>query len=124
MSIYAIDFDGTLCERKYPNIGEKKDKMIEFVKTLNQEGHKAILWTCRKDQELQNAVSWCADLGIEFDSVNENLPEIIEKYGGDSRKIHADYYIDDKNLFVEDMSAEERKKALIDKLRAVKVQHK
>lgn len=94
--------------------------MIEFVKTLNQEGHKVILWTCRKDQELLEAVSWCADIGLSFDSINENLPEIIEKYGGDSRKIHADYYIDDKNLFIEDMTAEERKKYLQDKLRATK----
>ena len=31
-----------------------------------------------------------------YDAVNENLPEIIERYGGDSRKIFADIYIDDR----------------------------
>ena len=28
--------------------------------------------------------------------MNENLPELIELYGGDTRKISADFYIDDK----------------------------
>lgn len=32
----------------------------------------------------------------EFDAVNENLPEMVEWYGNDSRKVHADCYIDDK----------------------------
>ena len=34
-----------------------------------------------------------------FDAVNENLPERIALYNNDCRKIGADYYIDDKNLF-------------------------
>lgn len=36
-------------------------------------------------------------MGIEFDAVNENLPETLEYFGGtESRKIHADVFIDDK----------------------------
>lgn len=34
-------------------------------------------------------------------SYNENLPERIAQYGGDCRKISADYYFDDKNMFKE-----------------------
>ena len=40
----------------------------------------------------------CAEQGLIFDAVNENLPDMIEKFGGDSRKIFADVYIDDKAL--------------------------
>lgn len=45
---------------------------------------------------MQEAVEWCRQYGLEFDAVNENLPEMIKRYGNDSRKIHADVYIDDK----------------------------
>ena len=57
-----------------------------------------ILNTCRQGKRLEEALTWCAAHGIEFDAVNENLKERIDQYGGDCRKISADYYIDDLNL--------------------------
>ena len=33
---------------------------------------------------------------MECDAVNENLPERIEFFGGDCRKVGADVYIDDR----------------------------
>lgn len=98
--IYAIDFDGTLCKSKFPDIGEPIPSAIEYVKQLKEDGHKLILWTCRVGKNLDDAVKWCKEQGIEFDAVNENLQEVIDEYGGDSRKVTADYYIDDKNLIV------------------------
>ena len=56
------------------------------------------MWTCRSGIQLTQAVFFCKSYGLEFDAVNENLPDIIEKYGNDSRKISADIYIDDKAL--------------------------
>lgn len=53
-------------------------------------------WTCRVGERLQEAVEWCRGYGLEFDAVNENLPEIIECFGTDTRKVCADIYIDDK----------------------------
>lgn len=94
--IYAIDFDGTLCENAYPEIGKPNIAMIEYIKVLRQNGHKIILWTCREDADLEKAVSWCADQGIAFDAVNDNLEENKEYFGGNSRKIVAHYYIDDR----------------------------
>ena len=38
---------------------------------------------------------------LEFDAVTDNLPEIIEQYGNNSRKITCDYYIDDKAVLPE-----------------------
>ena len=46
--VIAVDFDGVLCEDKYPKIGEPNDKMIEYCKTRKDMGDKLILWTCRK----------------------------------------------------------------------------
>lgn len=98
MKVYAVDFDGTLCTNAYPKIGQPKYKLIDYIKTLKAQGNKIILWTCRSGKLLEEAVSWCEEQGLVFDAVNENLPESIEKYGNDSRKISADKYIDDKSI--------------------------
>jgi len=95
--IIAVDFDGTLCENKWPDIGEPNSKLIEYLKRQKAEGNKIILWTCRSGERLEKAVIWCAEQGLMFDALNENLPEIVEKFGGESRKIFAHIYIDDSN---------------------------
>lgn len=94
--IYAVDFDGTLCEDQFPEIGKPNISLIEYLVRKRVEGDKLILWTCRVGERLQEAVRWCREYGLEFDTINENLPEMIEKYGVDCRKIFADVYIDDK----------------------------
>ena len=96
--IYAVDFDGTLCNSNYPELGEPIDIVIDFCKQRREEGHKLILWTCRSGKYLDEAVAWCKMQGLTFDAVNENLPEMIELFDNDCRKVFADYYIDDKNL--------------------------
>ena len=98
--IYAIDFDGFLCKDKYPEIGEPKHDNITYVKDLKNDGHIIILWTCREGELLDEAIDWCKQNGIIFDYVNENTSENIKKYGGNSRKIFADYYVDDRNIYV------------------------
>lgn len=111
--IYAVDFDGTLCEGNFPKIGEPIQANIDYVKGLKDEGHKIILWTCRVGNLLDEAVEWCKEQGLEFDAVNENLEEIIKQYGGDSRKVTADYYIDDKNLYIGGEDMENKRQAFL-----------
>lgn len=95
--IIAVDFDGTLCENKWPEIGEPNRGLIEFLIFAKKTyGTKLILWTCRSGDRLLEAVNWCMGYGLIFDAVNKNLPEIIEQFGEDTRKINADLYIDDK----------------------------
>lgn len=95
-NIIAVDFDGTLCADEWPEIGVPHDSLIDYLKARREKGDKIILWTCRVGECLSEAVEWCAERGLVFDAVNENLPEVIECCGGDSRKIYADEYIDDK----------------------------
>lgn len=95
-TIYGVDFDGTLCESIYPGIGAPNLALIEHLRKRRQQGNKIILWTCRDGERLLEAVDWCWEHGLAFDAVNENLPEMIEWYGSDCRKIFADVYIDDK----------------------------
>lgn len=96
--IIAVDFDGTLCFSNWPELGEPNRPLIKYLKNWREQGNKLILWTCRAGEALDKAVSWCQDQQLEFDAVNDNLPEVIEMYGNNSRKITCDYYIDDKAM--------------------------
>lgn len=92
--ITAVDFDMTLAKTDYPAIICPINSIIKYMKRCKAEGNIIILWTCRHDKELAEAVEWCKIQGLEFDYVNENVPELIEEYG-DCRKIYADEYVDD-----------------------------
>lgn len=99
IQIIAVDFDGTLCSECYPEIGLPNLPLIFLLKQLRAQGKKVILWTCRCGERLEEAIGWCEAFGLTFDAVNENVPEILELYGMESRKISADVYIDDKSCF-------------------------
>lgn len=101
--IIAVDFDGTLCENKFPDIGEPKQDVIKMVQEYKEKGWKIILWTCRNYEFLDRAVMWCMRHGLEFDAINKNLPEVQEIFGGDTRKVFADLYLDDKNVLLEEL---------------------
>ena len=96
--IIAVDFDGTLCFSKWPDCGEPNQALINYLKKWKSDGNKFILWTCRIGEDLSNAVAWCQEHGLEFDAINDNLPEIVDYYGSNSRKITCDWYIDDRNM--------------------------
>lgn len=102
MAIYAFDFDGTLCENRWPEIGPVREKAMKAAKQIKADGNTLILWTCRCGERLSEAIAFCRGHGLEFDYINENPPENIAKYGFDSRKIYADYYVDDKSFIIED----------------------
>lgn len=112
-NIIAVDFDGTLCENKWPEIGEPNKELIAYLKERQAAGDKLVLWTCRVGEILKNAIEWSAERGLIFDAVNENLPEIVNSFGTDTRKIFANEYIDDRNawypqIISEEMSQSER----------------
>ncbi len=94
--VIAVDFDGTLLFNKYPSLDNPNMKLINYIKKHRDE-YIWVLWTCRTDALLQEAIEYMRSFGIEFDYINENRPEAIELSNDDSRKIWANYYIDDKN---------------------------
>lgn len=98
--IIALDFDGCVVTNKYPEIGEPIEKNIRKLKEEQEAGAKVILWTNRRGDYLKQAVDFCNDYGIRLDAVNANLPEIIEAFGGDTRKIFATEYWDDRAVFM------------------------
>ena len=111
--IIAVDFDVTLVENKYPEIGKPlsgftDDTLFNELIALRERGVKVILWTSRLGKELENAVNFCKSMGLEFDAVNDDLKEIKDEFDSykewqktkypECRKVHADIYIDDKAL--------------------------
>lgn len=99
--IIAVDFDGTLVTNAWPDIGEPILPVINYVKCCQQNGARLILWTNRSGAPLEEAVRWCEENCIVLSAVNENLPEIIEAFGGDCRKIFAHEYLDDRAVLPE-----------------------
>ena len=96
--IIAVDFDGTIVEDRYPEIGKAKLFAFETLKKLQSDGHRLTLWTYRSGKALQDAVDFCEKNGIEFYGINNSF--IGEEFDESkaSRKINADIFIDDRNL--------------------------
>lgn len=96
--IIAVDFDGTIVENRYPEIGRERPFAVQALKMLIEQRHQIILWTVRHGRCLDEAVSWCTEHGLEFYAVNTNYPE--EKFSAErmARKIDADIFIDDRSL--------------------------
>lgn len=94
--IIAIDFDGTLVEDKFPEIGRPIEKTWNKIRLCQEAGVKVILWTSRDHDRLEQAVRFCNEKGLFFDAVNENLPECRALFNNDTRKVYANEYWDDK----------------------------
>ncbi|MFA7493703.1 MAG: hypothetical protein WCZ43_09355 [Proteiniphilum sp.] len=97
--IIAIDFDGTIVEHAYPDIGKPIPFAIETLLQMQKEGHKLILWTVRRGRLLQEAIDYCARRGLHFYAENENYRGETKELGEEvSRKLGVDMFIDDRNL--------------------------
>ena len=93
----AVDFDGTIVEHQYPEIGKEKLFAFEALREMQKKGFKLILWTVRSGDKLEEAIEFCRNKGVEFYAVNKNYPEevIDEDF---TRKLEVDIYIDDRNI--------------------------
>lgn len=99
MAKIAVDFDGTIVEHRYPEIGEEIPFATETLRMLIEEHHQLILWSVREGKLLQDAVDWCHERGVDFWAVNRDYPEEkMENNNHWSRKLKADYFIDDRNI--------------------------
>lgn len=100
--IIAVDFDGTLVEHAYPEIGKEIPFAIETLIRLQREKQcQIVLWSVRRGHLLKDAVDYCHKRGLDFYAVNKNYPEEDVSDPNDrhySRKLQADLFIDDRNL--------------------------
>jgi hypothetical protein len=119
MAIFAVDFDGTIVQNNYPEIGELRmdephyqyrheDELGKFrpvpsvssksvMMLMRERGHTIIIWTCRSGEKRCEMIKYLIMNDIPFDMVNEHSP-VMSAMFSDTRKIFADYYIDDHNV--------------------------
>lgn len=96
--IIAVDFDGTIVEHKYPEIGKERPFATATLRRLIEDRHRIILWTVRRGELLQAAVDWCKERGVEFYAVNKSFPEEEVCESTMFNKVNAEIFIDDRNL--------------------------
>ena len=100
--VIAVDFDGTLAEHRYPEIGAEVPGAIEWCKRWQAAGARLILLTMRSEEQagpdppghsvLKAAVDWCSARGLEFWAVNWTRDQAS---WSKSRKVYAHVYVDD-----------------------------
>ena len=93
----GIDFDGTIVEHTFPEIGQEVPGALKWMKKWQEEGHKLILYTVRSDGQrggnvLTDAVDWLTARGIVLFGVNCNSDQGA---WSNSPKPYCHIYIDD-----------------------------
>lgn len=98
--IIAVDFDGTIVEHRYPEIGRERPYATQVLRMLIEERHQLILWTMREGQLLEDAIKWCDERGVTFYAINSDMSDRFSNTdrGNYSCKVNADIFIDDRNV--------------------------
>lgn len=90
--VIAIDFDGTITEdAPYPICGKVRDEAKQYIPILYALGYRLVLWTARKGKFYDECLQVLDDSNLlcYFSSEYET---------GQTGKIVAHFYIDDKSL--------------------------
>lgn len=103
----CVDFDQTLCDSVYPDLGPPKGGALEAMRELKRMGFFIIVSSCRScswnwdlyygdaphvkavDRGVhKDMVRWLDEHGISYDVVDD----------GTKGKVSASYYVDDKGI--------------------------
>ena len=64
----VIDFDGVICEHRFPHIGEPTEGVQEALNTLRKAGYRIVIHSCRTSQKFKNVL-----IGDQFDRIKEYM---------------------------------------------------
>ena len=70
--IIAIDFDGTVVDHRYPEIGPEAPGAIQTLRDLAEREHRLILFTMRSGYHLGEAIEWFKMAGIPLWGIQYN----------------------------------------------------
>lgn len=97
--IIAVDFDGTIVQHRYPEIGRPVPGAIKWLRQFHRAGARLVLWTCRcnptNDNEFSRACEWITSRNLGFVGFNDHSWRHSL-----SSKINATVYIDDHGFGV------------------------
>jgi len=88
----CIDFDGTVVDHRFPDIGEPVPDAIKWMKEWQRAGARLILFTMRSGKHLDEAQRWFLWHNIGLYGINHN-PD--QDSWSDSPKAYGHLYIDD-----------------------------
>jgi hypothetical protein len=94
--IIAVDFDGTVVDHIYPDVGRDVPGAVYWLKEIVRAGGRLILWTMRSPDSkdgnvLQDAVDWFDRNRIPLFGANKNP----QQSWSSSPKAYAHLYVDD-----------------------------
>ncbi len=97
--ILAVDFDGTVVEHRFPEIGQEIPGAIRTIQDLHEAGHKILIWTCRTLARpapgIEEMIAWLKRTDGPYDAMNYNM------FGASFYSmpiVYGDVYLDDKNF--------------------------
>ena len=93
----CIDFDGTVVDHRFPEIGPPVPFALEWMRKFQEAGTKLILFTMRSDSgksgdSLTSAVCYLEENGIKLFGVNRNPTQV---HWTSSPRAYGQLYIDD-----------------------------
>ena len=93
----CVDFDGTIVDHRFPEIGIPVPDAIKWLKRIHNAGGKIILYTMRSHGKmmgtlLTDAVNYLRSEGVELFGVNKNP---TQESWTSSPKAYGEIYIDD-----------------------------
>lgn len=106
----GIDFDGTLVTNIYPDLGTLKPNAQETCQKIIDSGNEIVIWTCREPEAIRKFLLYN---NIPFTTINENTESLINRWGNNPRKAGVDLFIDDKNIFCNEINWFEIEKELM-----------
>lgn len=96
MITVALDFDGTVVEHRYPEIGKEAEGAVDVMKKwVDKYNVGFILDTMRDGKELEEAIQWFSERGIVLYGIGRNPTQHMWT---SSTKCHANFSIDDRNI--------------------------
>lgn len=110
----GIDFDGTIVDDEFPEVGKTKRGALRTIKRIMNSGNYVVIWTCRDYGIIQEFIEKNFHPKYQFNLyVNENPPKLRGKWGNDPRKLGVDLFIDDKNIFTKEINWSEIDRELV-----------
>ncbi|MFM1947734.1 MAG: hypothetical protein RL207_2017 [Bacteroidota bacterium] len=102
MKIY-LDFDGTVVEHYFPEIGAENPHAIKVIARLQAAGHEVVLNTYRADIDMQH-VQEALDFIHSFDEIKQPIEKFLPQKL-EPRSFDLEVAKESNQLYIDDISA-------------------